>query len=230
MFVPPPHSVTENTSAGVATAPAAPTSTTAADDNNAATPKVAACLEDKVDALRSPLSLMDCGAAPDPLFTSNLQFSSVHVDPERVALYRSLGFIAGLAVRTNVPLPILRTLTPRWWMLVAREENTVADCVEEDGARPAVPIGNLVFSKAGELLRMKAPWSSSYTGGASSNPLAKDGATDSSVNRVLAALGRLGEVEPGSQEELDELLADARFVAPLSNGQMVELFPGGKGR
>lgn len=230
MFVPPPNSIAGSTSTGAAPAPAAPTPTaTAADNNTAATPKVAACEEGTVDTLRSSMPSMDCGAAPDPLFSSNLHVPSVHVDPGRVALYRSLGFIAGLAVRTDVPLPILRTLTRRWWMLVAREDNVVADLVEEDGARPAMSMGERVFGKAYGLLRMKAARPSSYTDGASSSPLGRYGSSgDGVVDRVLADLGRLGEAEPGSQEGVDELLADARFVVPLSNGQMVELLPGGK--
>eukprot|EP00752_Nemacystus_decipiens_P011018 g9791.t1 len=52
------------------------------------------------------------GLVPNPLFTSK-GMSPVCMDPERVALYRSLGIIVGLAVRSGVPLP-LSHLSPKW--------------------------------------------------------------------------------------------------------------------
>ena len=44
---------------------------------------------------------------------------------------------------------------------------------------------------------------------------------------MLAALERIGGTGAGN-EQLEKVLADARFVAPLSNGHMVELVPGGE--
>lgn len=160
--------------------------------------------------VRAETASMECRASPDPLFASSWQSPVVSLDRRRVAYYRSLGYIAGLAVRTGVALPSLH-LTENWWILVANEESFTED---------SIGVGT--------------EWATSNANGAGENAScadpAKQGSPTSMVDDVLAALGRIEAAEPAHQGVLDEVLAEARFVAPLSNGEMCELVPGGKRR
>lgn len=167
-------------------------------------------------------SSVNYGAAPDPFFSSDLQSPVMCMDPERVALYRSLGFIVGLAVRTGVPLPSFR-LTAAWWMLVANESISTVDDFTARKEWATTRGGERGESKTSSVpgLRPSSPDE------ALSADTARERSPHSVVARVLAAFDRLEEVGP-AREELEELFADARFVAPLSNGHVVELLPGGE--
>lgn len=152
------------------------------------------------------------------------------MDPARLALYRSLGFIAGLAVRMRVPLPMLR-LTAHWWMLVANEPTAIVDKVA-GGAEWTTPVllakGERASRSANESTAV-AKSQLSCTDNVLLSPLTEEKSPSDVVDGVIAALGQLEEEGPG-QERLDEVLTDARFVAPLSNGQVTELIPGGESR
>lgn len=179
------------------------------------------------------MSPLDEGAVPDPTFTSNTAGSApaVCMDPIRLEYYRSFGFVVGLAVRTGVaPLPLPR-LAPRWWMLVAEDEISARGGLEGSGT-PAHVSQAACKPDATKRSEVSEGW------GASSSRLpradqrsAPSGST--AVDVVLATLRRLQEggaavVTRQQQQRLDEILADARFVGPLSNGQVVELLPGGE--
>lgn len=141
---------------------------------------------------------------PNPFFTSR-GLSPVCMDPERVSLYRSFGFIVGLAVRTGVPLP-LSNLSSQWWMLVSNDECPSA-----------------VTENAPGVTRMDAD--SPRTAFCSN--ATKEAPKKSPIDGVLSALRRLEEAGL-KQEEMDEVLADARFVAPLSCGNSTDLVRGGE--
>lgn len=144
---------------------------------------------------------------PNPLFTSK-GMSPVCTDPGRVSLYRSLGFIVGLAVRTGVPMP-LSHLSPKWWMLVSDS----ASSFEESRA---VEAPGLTTSRS---VCPEEASSSSLLNGTSLHP---------AIDEVFTSLGRLAEAGL-AKEEIEEILTDAKFVAPLPNGQVTELQPGGEG-
>lgn len=152
----------------------------------------------------------DCveGLVPNPLFTSK-GLSPVCMDPGRVALYRSLGFIVGLAVRTGVPLPL--HLSPKWWMLVS---DSASSFDEPAAARDKAP--EITTSRS--VCPEKAS-SSGFSRGTSLHP---------SMDKVFTSLGRLAEAGLAT-EEIEAVLADAKFVAPLPNGQVTELLSGGEG-
>ncbi|CAM9356733.1 unnamed protein product [Ectocarpus sp. 12 AP-2014] len=144
---------------------------------------------------------------PNPYFTSR-GLSPVCMDPERVSLYRSFGFIVGVAVRTGVPLP-LSHLSSQWWMLVSNGECPSAVTESAPGVTRT-----LADSSGTVLLRSNAT---------------KEAPPQYKIDGVLSALSHL--VEAGlKQEEMDEVLADARFVAPLSSGNSAELVRGGLDR
>lgn len=169
------------------------------------------------DSRGATIPSLDDGVVPDPLFTSNRESHAICMDPIRLEYYRSLGFFAGLAVRTRVPLPLPR-LAPRWWMLVAEEENASAG-----------PLSNEVTATA--QVAMATPKRSGPSEiRAASSTFSAEGSkcTPSTVDGVLAALSQLREGGTAPRERLDKILADARFVGPLSNGQVVELSPGGE--
>lgn len=180
----------------------------------------------KEDSGRTTVLSLDDGAAPDPAFTSNLAGSpTVCMDPIRLEYYRSLGFVAGLAVRTRVPLPLPR-LAPRWWMLVAEDKlasEGLDSSSEASGQVP--PAACMVEAKRSEASEGRGPSSSCLR---RADPRLKT--SFSSVDGVLAALRRLGEggAATTGQQRPDDTLADARFVGPLSSGKVVELSPGGE--
>ncbi|CAM9328498.1 unnamed protein product, partial [Scytosiphon promiscuus] len=155
----------------------------------------------------------DHKAVPNPLFASN----GVAVDPGRLSLYRSLGFIAGIAVRTGVPLP-LSHLSPRWWMLVSSDASSSPESPTAVGGGPA----SGTKTKADARGRSR----SVHPDGSMPSDAAKDHLPFCTVDEVLTKLSRLEEAGI-KKKELDEVLADARFVAPLSNGLVAELQPGG---
>lgn len=160
---------------------------------------------------------LDDGVVPDPLFIFNRELPTIYVDPTRLEYYHSLGFVAGLAVRSRVPLPLPR-LAPRWWMLVAEEEHASAGSVSNDMAATA------------RIVTATATRSGSSENRAASSSVSEESRrpTSSTVDGVLASLGRLQEGSTALPERLYEILADARFVGPLSNRQIVELSPGGE--
>lgn len=129
------------------------------------------------------------------------------MDPGRVALYRSFGFIVGLAVRTGVTMS-LSHLSPKWWMLVSNDVSSSED--------NAAAVGGGRASRA----TSKAAVSSNLT---------QETPPQSAIDGVLTSFSRLEEAGLG-KEEIDEILVDARFVAPLSNGHVTELLPGGEDR
>lgn len=145
---------------------------------------------------------------PNPLFTSK-GMSPMCMDPGRLALYRSFGFIVGLAVRTGVPLP-LSHLSPKWWMLVSDS----ASSLDETAAVRSKGVG---LTRSRPVCSEEAS-SSALSHGTPLYPAIIDG--------VLTSLGRLAEANL-AKEEIQEILTDATFVAPLSNGQVTELLPGG---
>lgn len=185
-------------------------------------------------------SSLDVGAVPDPLFASRRPTSSaLCMDTERVGLYRSLGIIAGLAVRTGVPMPFPR-LAPRWWMLVAEEEEHEEKEEQEDEAEDAreekkkargerQEEGNtsgddVVAARTKSEQRWIMPSSSGTL-------LTAETPAVCAIEGVLGTLGKLSEeaAETGKLEKaLGEVLIEARFVGPLSNGQVMELLPGGE--
>lgn len=182
------------------------------------------------------------GATPDPFFASSYRSPSIYMDPARVLCYRSLGLIVGLAVRTGVPLPSLR-LSPTWWMLVTGETASLVDDVvatagvkraepllaaPEGEKTPGVSSEAAAATAAGDVTRTRHDHSCLDEAGSVAKS-ASDTARGSisALDGVLAALGRIRESGSG-KDELEKVLADARFVAPLSNGQMVELLPGGE--
>lgn len=152
----------------------------------------------------------DCveGLVPNPLFTSKAM-SPVCMDPGRVALYRSLGFIVGLAVRTGVPLP-LSHLSPKWWMLVSDSASSPDDSAAARGKAAGLTRSRSICSEEASF--------SSLSNGTRFHP---------AIDGVFTSLGRLAEVGL-AKEETEEILTDAKFVAPLSNGQVAELLPGGE--
>ena len=153
----------------------------------------------------------DCveGLVPNPLFTSK-GLSPVCMDPGRVALYRSLGFVVGLAVRTRVPLP-LSHLSPKWWMLVSDG----ASSFDEPSATRGKTSGLTTVSSSVCPEEASASYRSNET------PVYP------AIDGVFASLGRLAEAGL-AKEEIEEILTDAKFVAPSSNGQVTELLPGGE--
>lgn len=157
---------------------------------------------------------VDQDAVPNPLFVS----SGMCMDPGRISLYRSFGLIAGLAVRTGVPLP-LSNLSPTWWMLVSGDESSSIDSPAAVGGRPAS--GATRKEAARGRPRPVRPDE------AVPSDSTKDPPPLCAVDEVLTKLNRLEETGL-KKEELDELLLDARFVAPLSNGLVAELLPGGE--
>lgn len=183
-----------------------------------------------------PSAGCSCFVTPDPLFASNPRSPVIYMDPARVALYRSLGLVVGLAVRAGVPLPSLR-LSPTWWMLVANEasallmdaltveSNTVGMSTSAEGGE-RTPGGTASEAEAAEGGRPR-PAGLDETAPISGAVANKGGASNSELDGVLAALERIGEAGAG-KDKLEQVLADARFVAPLSSGQMVELVPGGE--
>lgn len=184
-----------------------------------------------------PSAGRSCRVTPDPLFASNPRSPNIYMDPARVALYRSLGSVVGLAVRAGVPLPSLR-LSPTWWMLVANEAsallmdaptaaegNTVGTKMSAEGGK-RTPGGTASEAEAAEGGRSR-PLGLDETAPISGDVADKGEASNSELDGVLAALERIGEAGAG-KDKLEQVLADARFVAPLSNGQMVELVPGGE--
>lgn len=157
----------------------------------------------------------DNNAAPNPHFVSN----GLVIDPGRISLYFSFGYIAGLAVRTGVPLPLAH-LSPKWWTLVANHDDgcssvdqyaAVGAC-NAPGAKNKSVEGTRSRSGRPEVVGCDA---------------AKHLPPSSAVEEVLTKLGTLEEIVT-KKGEVDELLADARFVAPLSNGEVAELLPGGE--
>ncbi len=160
------------------------------------------------------------GLIPNPQFTSNGS-SPICMDPGRVMLYRSLGHISGLAVRTGVPLP-LSHLSAKWWMHVShsvRSSVRSSSAVESDRASRAT-------SEATGDTRSRFV-SPSATLSPANPSLNEETPLPPAIDGVFASLERLGEAGL-AREEVDEILADARFVAPLPNGQVAELLPGGE--
>ncbi|CAM9095192.1 unnamed protein product, partial [Hapterophycus canaliculatus] len=143
----------------------------------------------------------DHDAVPNPLFASNGAF----MDPGRLSLYRSFGHIAGLAVRTGVPLP-LSHLSPRWWMLVSGDGSHVSGATSKAAA----------YGRSRSVCSDEVVPSDATNGPPPSHP----------VDDVLMKLSRLEEAGL-KKDELNKMLEDARFVAPLSNGLVAELLPGG---
>eukprot|EP00903_Cladosiphon_okamuranus_P007137 g6932.t1 len=150
------------------------------------------------------------GLVPNPFFTSN-GMSPECMDPGRVALYRSFGVIVGLAVRTGVPLP-LSHLSSKWWMLVSDSARSFDE--------PAA-----VRDKASELTTLRSVCPDE----ANSSGFSRGTSLHSSIDGVFTSLGRLAEAGL-PEEEIEALLAGAKFVAPLPNGQVTELLPGGLNR
>lgn len=148
------------------------------------------------------------GLVPNPLFTSK-GMSPVCMDAGRVALYRALGFIVGIAVRTGVALP-LSHLSPKWWMLVS------------DGAssfdEPAAVRGKTSGLTTSSSVCPVEASPSSLSNGTPLHP---------AIDGVFTSLGRLAEAGL-AKEQIEEILIGAKFVAPLSSGQVTELLPGGE--
>lgn len=165
----------------------------------------------------------DNGVVPDPFFTSNQHCPALHMDPIRLGYYRSFGFIVGLAVRTGVPLPVPR-LAPRWWMHVAEEESTPRDAnvVSRGEALDGIAAADDKVKTSGEKSQRPSEWER-----APLNPPTEETSVASTIDVALAVLDRLGKTNTASRETLDKILADARFVGPMSNGQVKELMPGG---
>lgn len=175
------------------------------------------------------------GATPDPFFASSPRSPNIYMDPARVSLYRSLGLVVGLAVRAGVPLPSLR-LSSTWWMLVANE---AASALREVATAEENMAKLSTTAEGGERTPRTASEAEAADGGKSrpsclgeavsiSDDVTDKGKTSSSeLDGVLAALERIGEAAAG-KDKLEKVLTDARFVAPLSSGQMVELVPGGE--
>ena len=175
--------------------------------------------------------LAGCGATPDPLFVS--RSPNIYMDPARISLYRSLGLIVGLAVRTGVPLPSLR-LSPAWWMLVANEASALTDVSATEEKKAALSMTDEegkrtpgTASEAEAVDRRRSRPSCLDEAAPISDNVTDKRASISAIDGVLAALERIGGTGAGN-EQLEKVLADARFVAPLSNGHMVELVPGGE--
>lgn len=159
--------------------------------------------------------IADHDAVPNPLFASD----GMTMDPGRVSLYRSFGYITGLAVRTGVPLP-LSHISSRWWMLVSGDDVSSS-------------ANNFAAAGGGHA---SGATSKAAARGRSRSVRANEGIPSDAtqvppplcaIDEVLMKLSRLEEAGL-KKEELDELLADARFVSPLSNGLMAELLPGGE--
>lgn len=161
------------------------------------------------------------GLAPNPHFTSNGSLP-VCMDPGRVMLYRSLGHISGLAVRTGVPLP-LSHLSEKWWMLVSNSVCSLvvggSSAVESDRASRATSLAT-----ADARSQFVSP---SVTLSPTNPNLNEEASLPSAKDGVFASLQRLEEAGL-AREEVSQILADARFVAPLPNGQIAELLPGGE--
>lgn len=223
----------EDTAGAAAPTPGATLDARAASNANDKTRKCGAVARDAPDG-KTP-SAGDGGATPDPLFASNPLSPNIYMDPGRVSLYRSLGLIVGLAVRAGVPLPSLR-LSPMWWMLVANEAaSALMDVATADESMVRLS----TTAEGSERTRGTESEAEAADGGKSrpsclgeavsvSDDVTDKGKTSSSeLDGVLAALERIREAAAG-KDKLEEVLADARFVAPLSSGQMVELVPGGE--
>lgn len=179
---------------------------------------------------------LDEGMVPNPSFVSSQRSRTKSLDPERVGLYRSLGFIVGLAVRTGVPLP-LSGLTPRWWMLVAED---CRDAFGEDdytcGARKTGDVANNEWKRNSTyepaVARTTSVVDCSGPSPGNSVGIQPKRQPSAEVDWLLGVLRRLADDDsrrrPESDSPWNEVLADARFVGLLSNGQVVELFPGGE--
>lgn len=177
--------------------------------------------------VQTEVSSQELGAVPDPLFVSHWHSPPVSMDPRRIGCYRSLGFIAGLAVRTRVPFPLPK-LHPIWWMLIANGNNLLDR--DATSTRATVPWTaakgqqtSCGMGKAPSELNIPSPCFGKgdfcLRGQVGTESLTMDG--------VIEALGHLGEGQT-AQGALEETLTGARFVAPLSNGHVKELMLGGK--
>lgn len=215
MFVPPPVSATE-TAGATGAAPSAATHHIAGDIDSNNRVGDGSTSDGGTEAKTTPKDGVD-GLAPNPLFTSN-RLSPLCMDPGRVTLYRSLGFIVGLAVRTGVTLP-LSHLSPKWWMLVS---NDVSPSVEHASA-----VGGECSSRATRKAAGLTRSRSACPDVTNASNLTQERPPQSTVDGVLKLFSRLEEAGL-EKEEIDEILADARFVAPLSNGHVTELLPGGE--
>lgn len=172
------------------------------------------------------------GAFPDPFFVCDLQSPpSMCMDTGRVALYHSLGIIAGLAALTGVPLPL--RLTATWWMLVADEASSTTGepvMVPDWGISMPLDASGRELRRGETTSRPRSPHkilpcklSSMAAGNRSSMLLSPT----LDVQRVHDSLGQLRTEAGWDEGPLDEVLQHAKFVAPLSNGYMAELVPEG---
>lgn len=184
------------------------------------------CALEKNNRTRIPPT--NCCFAPDPLFTSDRHSPVLRMDSRRIALYRSLGLVVGLAVRTGVALPQL-SFTETWWKLVANEPGVIKSSgLDRWTKQPTVMAsGRPLKSTSRAPDNALRPLRSIEV----ASPLSVEDKSLPPLDRVLRALDRLfiGEEGP-TKDTLEDFLADARFVAPLSNGMMAELVPGGESR
>lgn len=222
MFVPPPASIPAETGGATGVAPPAATRPVAANiDTNNISNRVSesSTADEGVETNAPPKENNVDGWGPNPLFTSN-RLSPLCMDPGRVTLYRSFGFIVGLAVRTGVTLP-LSHLSPKWWMLVS---NDVSSSVQNASATRGECSPQATTSKVAGVTKSRPICADA----ADSPNLSQETAPpQSAIDEVLMSFSRLEEAGL-EKEEIDEILADARFVAPLSNGHVTELIPGGE--
>lgn len=218
MFVPPPASATEMTGATGVEPPAATHHVAANTDSNNINTRVSdgSTADEGIEAKAPPKENVN-GWGPNPLFAYN-GLSPLCMDPGRVTLYRSFGFIVGLAVRTGVPMP-LSHLSPKWWMLVS---NDVCSPVRNTSAMRGEGSSRATNKIAG--VTISRPICADAT---SSSNLLRETAPQSAIDEVLTSFTRL-EQAGVEKEEIDEILADARFVGPLSSGHVMELIPGGE--
>lgn len=216
MFVRPPTPAEKTTDATSAAVSAAPDPSGVKPESNNAVGEGRTCTIRGLGAEIATKGKVG-GLIPNPHFTST-GASPVCMDPGRLMLYRSLGYLSGLAVRTGVPLP-LSNLSPKWWMLVSK--NTSCSSLDSSSAAENCH-SSRVSNKA--TSRFACP---SVTASSASPNLNEETTPSSAIEEVFASLGRLEEAGV-AQQEIDEILADARFVAPLPNGQVAELLPGGE--
>lgn len=177
--------------------------------------------------VQTEVSSQELGAVPDPLFVSHWHSPPVSMDPRRIAWYHSLGFIAGLAVRTRVPFPLPK-LDPIWWMLIANG-NSLLDR-DAASSRTSVPLtavkGHQTTCGIGKVSN-EQNFPLPYFNKGDSCLRGQEEAQSLTVDGVIEALDRLRE-DQTAQGALEKTITGAKFVAPLSNGNIKELMLGGK--
>lgn len=177
--------------------------------------------------VQTEVSSQELGAVPDPLFVSHWHSPPVSMDSRRIGWYRSLGFIAGLAVRTRVPFSLPK-LDPIWWMLIANGNSLLdRDAASTRSSVPLAAVNGQQTSCGIGKTPNEVNFSLPCFDKGDFSLRGQEEPQSLTVDSVIEALDRLGE-DQSAQGALEETLTGARFVAPLSNGNIKELMLGGK--